>query len=251
MTPRARDAHHAIVAVSTSASSVSSKRSRLLRTLAKVAGGLGGATLLIGAMHMPFARGLLMRVGGCPLAGAKMTPAQMDTARHLAMAANHATTEARARPALGFALDATTLADVHTWAARTQADCDDVREGIVKCEHVAPKALGLAAVEGTIDELTLGFDARGHLVNVTTLRAGLRPDEAACSAQGIVSSLYGSLGVATESAGDFAATHLAQAGAASLATRSYRYRDYVADVTAMNFPATGLALREHYMSAND
>lgn len=37
----------------------------------------------------------------------------------------------------------------------------------------------------------------------------------------------------------------------SLATRSYRFRDYVADVTAMNLPSAGLALREHYMSARD
>ena len=32
---------------------------------------------------------------------------------------------------------------------------------------------------------------------------------------------------------------------------SFRYKDYFADVTAMNLPTTGVALREQYLSAVD
>jgi hypothetical protein len=225
--------------------------SKVRRTLAKVAGGLAGATLAIGALHMPFARGLMMRIGGCPFAGAKMTPAQLDHARHMALAGRRGTTDAPARPALVFALDSTTLADVHSWAARERVDCDDVRAGLVTCTDVVARAVGRDDGAGTIDELALGFDAHGHLVNVTTLRSGLEPDAAARAGGGIVSSLEASLGAPDRKAGDFVTAHLAQAGAASLATRSYRYGDYVADVTAVRVPRSGLALREHYMSATD
>lgn len=236
MTPRARDPGARVT-----------RRS----TVARIAAGLFLTTLAIGALHLPFARGVLMRVGGCPLAGARMTPAQMDVARQIAVAGRLGATEAPARPALVFALDSTTLADVHSWAAREHVECDDVRAGLVKCTNVPPSAVGRAGLEGTIDELALGFGARGRLVNVTTLRADLRPDAAARAAEDIVSSLAADLGAPAKTAGDFAIGHLAQPGAASLATRAYRYRDYVADVTAIHLPSSGLSLREHYMSAND
>jgi hypothetical protein len=32
---------------------------------------------------------------------------------------------------------------------------------------------------------------------------------------------------------------------------SYRFRDYIAEVTAMNGPSSGPSVREHYMSARD
>ena len=51
--------------------------------------------------------------------------------------------------------------------------------------------------------------------------------------------------------GAFDEGHLAQPGAASLASLRYRYRDYFADVTAMRFAADGLVLREHYLSAKE
>jgi hypothetical protein len=240
MTPQAR-----------SASASSSRRSRLVRAGARIAAGLGLATLAIGALHLPFARPLLMRVGGCPLAGAKMTPAEMDVARHIAVTGGRGAGEAPARPALVFTLDATTLVDVHSWAARAHVACDDVRPGLVKCAHVPPGAVGRANVEGPIDELTLAFGARGRLENVTTFRTDLRPGAAARAAEDVVSSLTADLGPPAKSAGDFALDRLAQSGAASLATRAYRYRDYVAEVTAIHLPSSGLSLREHYMSAND
>jgi hypothetical protein len=203
---------------------------------------------------MPFARGLLMRAGGCPMAGAKMSAAQADHARRMGLAAMGPATASRtapARPALGFALDGTTLTDIHAWASREHVDCDDVREGFVKCSHVSPAALGRPDVEGPIDELALAFDPQGHLVNLTTLRMHLTPEQGARAAQEIVSSLDGNLGISGDVTADFSADHLSKAGAAGIASRAYHYGDYVADVTAMTLSTSGLALREHYMSARD
>jgi len=239
MTPRAPESH---------------RMGRMGRIATTALGTLAAATLVIGALHMPFARGLLMRAGGCPMAGAKMSAAQADNARRMglsAMGSAPASHAAPARPALGFALDGTTLADIHAWASREHVDCEDVREGFVKCSNVAPKALGRPEVEGEIDELALAFDVKGQLVNLTTLRMHLTPEQGARAAQQIVSSLDGSLGVSGDATADFAPAHLSQSGAAGIASRAYRYVDYVADVTAMTLPTSGLALREHYMSARD
>jgi len=183
--------------------------------------------------------------------GAKMTAAQMDRARSLGVSANRGTRSAPVRPALGFALDVTTLADVHAWADREHVDCEDAGPALVTCSHVTPVALGRPGVERSIDELGLGFDVHGHLVNVTTLRTHMRSGDAANAARDVALILSGTLGPADKANGAFDANHLAVAGIDSLATVRYRYADYFADVTAMTLPASGASVREHYMSANN
>ncbi len=226
------------------------------RRVARAAGALGATMLAIGALHLPFARGLLMRAGGCPLAGAKMTPELMDSARRMSLATSARVEPgaveqaAPSRPALGFALDETTVPDVHAWAASAKVACEDAREGLVTCVDVPPRALGRADAERPVDELTLAFDARGRLVNVTTLRSHLSPSVAARAAQDMLARLMERLGAAAEAGADFTPARLATPGVSSLTTRSYRFRDYVASVAAMNVPATGLAVREHYMSGS-
>ena len=150
---------------------------------------------------------------------------------------------------MGFALDTTSLAEVHAWAAREHVDCEDRHPGLVVCTGVAPAAVGVDAAEGAIDELALGFDEQGHLVNETTSRAHLTPMSAERAAHEIVSSLATKLGPAERSSGRFAAAELSGPPAASISTVSYRYSDYVADVSAMNLPSLGLLVREHYLSA--
>ncbi|MGH7271535.1 MAG: hypothetical protein ACREJ3_13985, partial [Polyangiaceae bacterium] len=189
--------------------------------------------------------------GGCPMAGAHMTAKEMEHARHMGLADHRGTVAAPSRPALGFALDATTLADVHAWADRAGVDCKDKHPGLVVCAGVNPGTMGLDPAEGTIDELALGFNTRGLLVNETTFRSHLSPQVAASAARDIVSSLVAKLGPAKESAGAFDAARLSSPSATSISTVSYLYRDYVAEVSAMNLPNSGPLIREHYMSAND
>jgi hypothetical protein len=228
-----------------------SPRVRLRRAAAGVGGFLVVATALVGLLHTPLARPLLMRLGGCPMAGARMTPAEMDRARAIAVSANRDTRSAPMRPALGFVLDSTTLAEVHAWAARERVDCEDTRAGLVTCSHVSPVSVGRPAVEGVIDELALAFDTRGHLVNLTTFRSHMRSGDAAKAADDVALRLSGELGPADHANGSFDARRLSVPGADSLAAVAYRYKDYFADVMAMNLPASGASVREHYMSANN
>jgi hypothetical protein len=228
-----------------------SRGAKLRRATIAVAGFLAAATAVIGVLHAPFARSLLMRLGGCPMYSAKMTAAQMDRARSLGVSGNQGTRSAPVRPALGFALDATTLAQVHAWAAHEHVECEDAGPALVTCSHVSPVALGRPAVEGSIDELGLAFDVRGHLVNVTTLRTHMKSRDAASAARDVALVLSGTLGPADKVNGSFDANRLAVAGIDSLATVRYRYSDYFADVTAMTLPSSGASVREHYMSANN
>jgi hypothetical protein len=216
-----------------------------------VAGTLALATAAIGVLHAPFARPLLMRLGGCPVAGARMTPVEMEHARHMALADNTGTAVAPARPALGFTLDATTLGEVRAWASLNRADCEEPHPGIIKCTDVPPSSVGLDASAGRIDTLSLAFDRQGRLVNETTYRSHMTPAAAAHTAQDIVASLATKLGPADTHAGDFDAARLSKNSADSISSVSYRYSDYVADVFAMNLGSSGPLVREHYMSAKD
>lgn len=222
-------------------------RRRILVAASATAFALGAVALA----HAPFARPWLMRLGGCPMAAARMTPVEAEAARHLALRDERGAAPAPARPALGFILDASTLADARAWAGREHVACDDVRPGLVKCDDVAPEALGLPAAMGKLDELELEFDEGSRLVNMTTLRTHLRPEVASSAGRAIAASLGGLLGPAERTAGDFAAARFGQSGAVSISTVRYRYRDYVADLTGMNAPSGGPSLREHYMSARD
>jgi hypothetical protein len=185
------------------------------------------------------------------MAGARMTPVESESARHMALGVDHGSVPAPARPALGFALDVTTPTDVRVWAKRERVDCDDARVGLIKCTNVRPEALGLPAADGKIDELSLEFNGQEHLVNATTYREHLNPASATAMARAIVGSLRDTLGQAGKSGGNFDVAQFSAPGARSISTVMYRFTDYVADVTAMNAPSGGPAIREHYMSARD
>jgi hypothetical protein len=226
----------------------SSKRRRLFIA----AGAIAFATAAVGALHMPFARPLLMQLGGCPVAGAsQMTAVEMEHARRMGAEGDRGAIPAPARPALGFVLDGSTLAEVRAWATRVHADCDEPHPALVVCKDVRPESLGLDPSEGTIDQLALGFDTQSRLVNASTLRQHLPAETASRTARTIVASLEAKLGPAAQQAGTFDAAALARPGSAGISTVAYRFSDYVADVSTTNLGPTGPMLREHYMSARD
>jgi hypothetical protein len=224
-------------------------RSKARHPAAVAAGAVILAMGLVGLAHAPFARSLLMTVGGCPMAGARMTPAMAERARRIALATDRAALSAPARPALSFALDTTTRDEAHAWARREGIACEDPRPGLMTCARVEPEAVGLPPTGGRIDELALEFDPRERLVNMTTFRTHLTPAVASAEARAIVASLADKLGPAEQRAGDFATSRLGGPAAGSISTVRYRFDDYVADVTAMNAPTSGPSIREHYMSA--
>jgi hypothetical protein len=219
---------------------------RLKKALAITATSLAASIAAIGVLHMPFARGLLMSVGGCPVGHAKL--AEIEPARRAAIAGERGLDPAPARPALGFALDRTTVAETQAWAKGAHVACEDVREGLLRCKHVPAAAVGLPESDGPVSELYLGFDTRGRLVDVSTMRMHL-------TGTGVVRDVEGKLvsevGAPHQTSGSFDEAHLSLEGAQSLASLRYRYKDYFAEVIAMRFASDGLVLREHYMSAND
>jgi hypothetical protein len=216
------------------------------KSLLLAAGSLGAGVALIGVLHLPFARGLLMRIGGCPFGNASV--AEVEPARNAAVAAERGAARAPVRPALGFDLDRTTAADVRRWAEAAGVACTDVREGLMSCKNVPAHALGLSASEGPIGELNLGFSTKGRLVDVSTMRMHVASAQVA---RDVEKTLASKVGAPQQTTGSFEDAHLALEGAQSLATVRYRYRDYFADVIAMRFGADGLVLREHYLSATD
>jgi hypothetical protein len=211
-----------------------------------------GLVGLVGVAHLPFARGLLMRAGGCPMAGNRATVGEIETLRRSAMAAERGTADAPARPALGFELDRTTHADVLRWSQRNGVACTDVREGLVHCTQVPAQALGADPLAPAVAELSLGFDTQARLVNLTTLRVRLTSDGATSALGDITGRLRSQIGPPQGGSIDpVDPARLARSGAESLTQVQYRYRDYFAEVVAMRVPWDGLMLREHYMSARD
>jgi hypothetical protein len=207
---------------------------------------LAAATAAVGVLHMPFARGLLMRAGGCPFGQA--TLAQLEPARLAAVRSTRGSEAAPVRPALGFDLDRTTRKDLDAWADRAHVSCGEVREGLVFCKDVPAAALGMPAADGPVQELHLGFNTQGHLVDVATMRMHVARTE---TVRDVEKQLEAQVGAPHRTSGAFDDAHLAAEGPASLASTQYHYRDYVAEVMAARFSGDGLVLREHYMSAND
>src|SRR5579872_7355637 len=94
------------------------------RRMGRIAGVVAVAMAVVGVMHAPLARAWLQGLCGCPMARARMTADRMDRARHLAGASASASPRARARPALGFALEGTTEKDVEGWARANGVHCE-------------------------------------------------------------------------------------------------------------------------------
>jgi hypothetical protein len=200
----------------------------------------------VGVLHMPFARGLLMRAGGCPVGHAKL--AELEPARLASIAKDRGSEAAPARPALGFHLDETTPKDVRAWADRVNVSCAEVREGLLRCKDVTATSVGLPERDGPIAELYFGFNTHGRLVDVSTMR--MHVDDAT-KVRDVEARLESQVGAPHEKSGSFDPEHLALEGVFSLSTARYRYSDYFAEVIAMRFASDGLVLREHYMSAKD
>ncbi len=204
-------------------------------------------TLVGGFLHTKAGRPLLAHLGiACPV---KASPADVEAARRNSARLQRGTEAVSSRPALGFALDTMTLHDVKAWAEKQHVDCEDVRAGLLRCTHVATAALGAKGPE--IDKLDFGFTlADERLVNINAWRSGLSSQVAVAQMDAVIDGLRSQVGAPTTEAGERDARYLSS-GRLHTAVASYRFKDYIADVSATNIPGRGLMLREHYMSARD
>jgi hypothetical protein len=194
------------------------------------------ATIAAGLLHLPWARPWLRRMGGCPVP--RISPAQIEAAQGRAFRVLRGTALAPSRPALGFALQQTTLAEVQGWARKNGLSCEVRRDGALLICPTVPAASVSSRGPFTYDELAFGFRLRDlRLVNLTTLRTGLAREAAGADFRSLSRDLAGTLGEpAARSAGENAYV-------------AYRFADYLAEVSAMPLPRRGYALREHYLSA--
>jgi hypothetical protein len=203
-----------------------------------------GSAALIGLVHLPAARPLLARLSVlCPV---RATPAEVEDARRTAVRKLRGTDPAPDRPALGFALDSTTLAEVREWATRAAIRCEaSMQDTLLKCDAVPADAL--PGGSGTFDEVAFGFRLADHrLVNLTTLLTGLDVTTASSRFNEIASALEAALGPSTRNR-----LPPPSWDASGPVFVEYRYADYVASVSAMDLPGRGVVLRGHYLSARD
>jgi len=223
------------------------KRAQLKKIALYSVSVLAGLTLLIGFLHTKAGRPLLARLGvSCPV---KASPEAVEAARRNSARTLRGTEAAASRPALGFALDSMTLADVKAWAVQNSVSCDELRVGLMRCTDVPSVAVG--STGPAINRLDFGFaPATERLVNVSAWRNGMTGATAAAQLSIVVGKMKDQLGAPTHEAGSRTAGYLAS-GAMHTATVAYRFKDYIADVSATNIPGRGLLMREHYMSARD
>ena len=202
------------------------------------------------ALHTPQARGILVKLGGCPMGRASAT--QVEEARRVAALPSRGEFPAPVRPAAGFMLDVTTRGAVDDWAARYEVSCQEKREGaLLLCADVPPRAIGRP--DGVaIAEVAFAFTPRPalRLVNLTVMHRPSAANAAVRELVAVTAALHDALGAPIGEAGERTAAHV---GALPYATAAvaYRFRDYFADVSSTNLPRQGVMLYEHYMSVPD
>ena len=99
-----------------------------------------------------------------------------------------------------------------------------------------------------ISELWFSFSPTDRLTAINVYRRGMTKPELEQSWRGATERLAASLGPPTQVVGDANLDRLSEEPVGVARVR-YRYRDYLATVTASHLPSGGLAVREQYMSA--
>lgn len=152
---------------------------------------------------------------------------------------------AGARPALGFALDVTTRADVIAWASRHGVLCSELRHrATLECPAVPAPALGGSGLDAT----TAWFELtpNGTLIGVKTSRRTDTVAPVAATFRATAAALSATTGAPTVALGDASDAGLSR-GTFQQASVEYRYRGYRAVVRATNM-GDGFVLTESYAS---
>ena len=234
------------------------RTSRWLRRLGLTVVVSGALTALIGFAHTPMGRPLLgllrpmLRASGqsCPLGyDAAATPAQREEARRR-FSRTHAHPEglaAKARPALGFVLDATTRAEVNAWAAARGLRCESAKSGAdLSCDDVSAAQLPEGYRGSDVTAVWFNFGADGTLISLTAVRRDASAQRVEATYQGLQTALTRDAGPLFHTEGSASATVLASAPLRQ-ATSELRFRDYYALVRATNV-GDAYVLTEEYRS---
>lgn len=218
------------------------------------AGGLLGAALLaMAVMHVPPVRGWLARNGHhggglCPL-GYSAASAERPERRIARHAAARGELPARGRPALGFALDATTAPELQRWASGHGVACEARRGGAaVECSNV-PGRLVPGAADLAFTSVLFEFGARGTLEEIHAVRRDGDVGAVASAFAATERTVTAGAGAPARRDGSAAPEVLAN-GALRQASIEYRFTDYRATLRATNM-GDGFVLTEEYATLVD
>jgi hypothetical protein len=229
------------------------RRRRVVRLLLTTGAATGGLAVAIAVLHTRYGRPVRERVAGqlriAPCPAKKVSAEVAEGLRLQALALLRGDRRAAARPALGFALDASREADVVEWARSRRVDCaaKAAPTRMLTCANVPAAAFPWGAREGVVDEVTFAFAPDGGLIGVHCFRRALTAVAAARLFGQIEEDLASRLGKGGERVGESTVAHL-DAGPMQVARLRYRFSDYFVAVTAMNLTGR-VALREQYTSA--
>jgi hypothetical protein len=222
---------------------MSPRARKLVRAGATIAAISASVTAAIGALHLPALRPLLALVAktaGCPVDLKGGDPVALERFRVEQLKQRVGDTEARSAPALGFELGVSTRADVLAWLGSEADRCESVAQGsALTCEAVKPPG------EPGIDSLYVRFDAGSKLVALDLFRAGDSAHGALAHFARVDRTLGELVGPRTDTRGELHAQYLA-AGRYRRVASEFRYKSYVASLSAMNFGSRGVRVRETY-----
>lgn len=194
----------------------------------------------IGFLHTSKGRRLLARLGvECPL-GRNLSAEAVERSRLRGMATLRGRRLASRRPALGLALDSSTLSDAIDWGKSMHLECEEkVRGGrFLVCNE-----------PGTEGVTTLAFNPVGKLVAVDVFRRKVSQRSLEPLLNSISQSLESQLGRPHRRVGEMNSRYLTPGPMMKTAYYEYRFSNYVAKVTASYLPWSGLVVHEQYSSA--
>ncbi len=201
---------------------------RLLRALGATAAVLLLTTGVVGLLHVPAFRAVLMAAGGCPIGGdASASPAQREATRRMALQGERGVTTAPVTSFFGLSLGTTTRAEVEqrVEGATCTANASDL---VLECLSNNLSDFGVDAPGTTF----FRFDAQQHLVAVVVMPKRVSLDGSLRAFEHFSTTLTAALGPAHRNTGNADAQALAPLMAQ--ARREHHFSDLITRVVASN-----------------
>lgn len=204
---------------------------------------------LMGFAHTPTGRDAWRKVWGssCPFSAQwQHTAEQRDQDRAAQAASLRGSLPARARTAMGFALDSTTRADINAWAEQSNAHCAIARtSGELECATAAIRYLPQDAVSAP-GTLFFDFDAQQRLKKVSAQVSLNEPASAVTAMRRIIDHVTQNAGGAADVAGEISPTYLA-GGPLRRTQAQFRYQHYYVRASILSL-GNNFVLSQTYQS---
>ena len=172
----------------------------------------------------------------CPF-GKNLTAEAVEASRQRGMTALMGTKSAVKRPALGLVLASTTEPQAESWARAHLLEC---RREVRGMHFLSCKEPGKEAT------YTLAFNPAGKLVAVDLFRRKVSVESAESLLGSVADTLQNDLGPPHHKGGEFTRSYLYGGSEVKISFIEYRFRDYIAMVTASYLPWSGLTVHEQY-----